>query len=156
MARRKASTIPETITPSLQSRKRQLSTANTPITTTITPGGRRSKRIRASSKNNPSGNGEIVTAKKSKYFEGSDSEDGEDGQRGTSSITQQEETSGYEGDNTSASLASSSVFSRAPSSNEEVYEPEATPRGDMVRFPMKYNLRLARLSRKVKSFGDRV
>lgn len=136
MARRKASTTPKTVTPSSQSRKRQLCTVDIPINTTSTPGGRRSKRIKASTKNTPSNNGKIVPAKKSKYFGGPNSVDGQDGQRGRSPLMQKEEDSGCEGDDASHSLATGSAFSTASSSSkEEMSEAEDAPRGRGKRQP---------------------
>lgn len=114
MPRRKASTTAKnpTITPPSKSHKRHLSSSATPVTATAS---RQSKRIKASAENTPTTNGKKATPKKSKYFEGpnSDDEDHDQDEQDASTEVAEEETSGYEDEDASATLPSS------PSASEE-------------------------------------
>ncbi|ERF74732.1 hypothetical protein EPUS_04901 [Endocarpon pusillum Z07020] len=118
MPRRKASTTANnsTRTAPLNPHKRQLSSSSTtPVATTTSPANRQSKRIKASAENTPTTCGKKATPKKSKYFEGpsSDNEDDDEDQKGASPEVTEEETSGYEDEDASATLPSS------PSPSEE-------------------------------------
>jgi hypothetical protein len=128
MPRPKASTAK---TPS-KSHKRQLSSSATPQTNgnTTAPGSRQSKRIKASTEATPTTNGKKLTPRKSKYFEGSGSD--EDEQSEASPGAKDGETSGYEDEDASASHASSVTPSSAAASSddseEEAYDSEDVPK----------------------------
>ncbi|KAF7508471.1 hypothetical protein GJ744_009184 [Endocarpon pusillum] len=117
MPRRKASTTANHSTRTTPSNphKRQLSSSNTPVATASSPANRQSKRIKASAENTPTTYGKKATPKKSKYFEGpsSDNEDDDKDQQDASPEVTEEEASGYEDEDASATLPSS------PSPSEE-------------------------------------
>jgi hypothetical protein len=125
MPRPKASTTAKI--PLSKSHKRQLSSSATPQTngSTTAPGSRQSKRIKAATETTPTTNGKKLTPRKSKYFEGSDSD--EDEQPEASPGAKDEETSGYEDEDASASHASS-VTPSSDGSEEEAYDSEDVPK----------------------------
>jgi hypothetical protein len=121
MPRRKASTTTATTKTPLKAHKRQLSSSATPNTKVVTPGSRQSKRIKASSEDTLTANGAKTTLRKSKYFEGTDSDNEEDNQAASPEVVE-EETSGYEDEDASASHATSATPSSLPSSDEGASE----------------------------------
>jgi len=132
MPRRKAPTAAPatgTKTPPSKAHKRQLSSSAVP-TATATPGSRQSKRIKASTEHTPPGNSKNVTRKKSKYFDGPTSDEGEDEDKDDDdpAAAEEDEASGYEEDNASASHASSALPSASPSSIEEASDSSSDPR----------------------------
>jgi hypothetical protein len=130
MPRRKATASTTTKTPPSKLHKRQLSSPATPTATSIT-GSRQSKRIKSSTDNTPTANGTgKATPKKSKYFEGPDSdeeEDDEDQHEASSAAEdeEEEEASGYEEASASVTSASPSVRS---SEDEDDYDSDDAPR----------------------------
>jgi hypothetical protein len=125
MPRRKApTTAPAAVTktPPSKAHKRQVSSSAVSAAT-ATPGSRQSKRIKASTENSPIVNSKNVTPKKSKYFEGPSSDEDEDEDEDKdkddddTAAASEDETSGYEDENASASHASSALPSTTSSSS---------------------------------------
>lgn len=116
--------------------KRQLSSNTTPkptttTTTTATPGSRQSKRIKASNETTttPTTSGKIPTpAKKSKYFDDSDTDDKDDVD--DEEDEEEEEASGYEDaiDASASSAAAPSLSSSPSSSVEDASDSDIAPK----------------------------
>ena len=118
---------PTTRTPPSRIHKRQSSSSATTREAITNPtGSRQSKRIKASTAKTPTSKGVTVPPKKSKYFEGSDSDDDRDEQE-LSQGDGQEEASDYDDGGASASHVSSPTPSS--SDKESYYSDDATMKG---------------------------